>query len=87
MGAEESVLRVGLINFAIGPVLGPGVHPLGGVEHVEGHQEGECSGQDKKGGAHLVPTQVPVGAADRPEEEESERERPAFDLHEGPPPD
>jgi len=87
MGAEESVLRIGFINFAIGAVFGPGVHALGGVKNVEGDQEGERPGQDEKGGAHLIATQVPVGTADGPEEEESECERPAFDLHEWPPPD
>ena len=87
MGAEESVLWVGLVDFAIGAVLGPGVHALGGVEDVEGDEEGECPGQDEKGGAHLVATQVPVGTADCPEEEESECEGPPFDLHEWPPPD
>jgi len=87
MGAEESVLRIGLIDFPIGSVFGPGVHALGGVEDVEGDEEGECPGQDEKGGAHLVATQVPVGAADRPEEQESECERPALNLHEWPPSD
>ena len=43
MGAEESVLRIGLIDFPIGSVFGPGVHALGGVEDVEGDEEGESS--------------------------------------------
>ena len=81
MGAVEAVLRVGLVDLGIGPILREAVEALVCVEDVEGHEEGKATGHDQGRGADLVAADEVVDPAHEEEEDRPEGEGQAADLH------
>jgi hypothetical protein len=82
--AEKALFRIRLVDLVVLAVLQAGIHTFGCVQGVEGDEERQAAGEQQQGGAHLVAAEVPVGTTDAGIEDETEDERPAFDLHQAP---